>query len=271
MQKLLMPGRIFFAAGIMALGVLQFFVKDYIIGRPPAPAWLAEIPGKIAWAYSSGIFLMLVGLAVILRKKAKLMCIAAGIMIIVCSFLLRSLPHMFISSWEGILWSINAYKSLALAGGAFIVAVSFFGERNHNGNRFFTKKFLITLSCVFIAVFFIDSGMAHFKFHSFITNDFIPNYIPYRAFWTYFCGIALIAAGLGLIIPQTRKWAAALAGLMILLWFFLLHIPRAFAAPDNYSEWMGVCESFSVSGILFVLAAMSSRKDAVYRSNFQLS
>jgi uncharacterized membrane protein YphA (DoxX/SURF4 family) len=123
------------------------------------------------------------------------------------------------------------------------------------------------LSCIFLALFFIDSGMAHFKFHDFIINGFIPAYIPFHGFWTYFCGVALIAGGAGLIIKQTRKWAAALAGLMILLWFFLLHIPRALAAPNDYSEWMGVCESFSFSGILFVLAGISSQEQSSAAGN----
>jgi uncharacterized membrane protein YphA (DoxX/SURF4 family) len=270
MQKLMTPGRIFFAVGIIALGTLQFFVKDYIIGRPPSPAWSATIPGKIIWAYVSGAFFIIAGLAIILHWKARLIAFVIGITILLCSFLLRHLPQMFTSSWEGILWSINAYKSLALAGGAFIVAASFMKE-HHNYNRFFTKDFLLTLSCIFIAIFFIDSGLAHFKFHDFIINDFIPAYIPFHPFWTYFCGIALIAAGLGIIIKQTRKWAAALAGLMILLWFFLLHIPRVSAAPNDYGEWMGVCESFSFSGILFVLAGISSQKETAFAGSLQLT
>jgi hypothetical protein len=116
MRKLVTPGRIIFALGIIGLGTLQFFAKDYIVGRPPSPKWSADIPGKIAWAYVSGFFLIVAGLAVIFHKKAGLMAFTVGIMIFLCSFLLRQLPQMFNSSWEGILWSINAYKSLALAG-----------------------------------------------------------------------------------------------------------------------------------------------------------
>jgi uncharacterized membrane protein len=261
MRKLLIPGRIIFSMGIIGLGVLQFFAKDYIVGRPPSPAWSADIPGKIMWAYTSGIFLIIAGLVIILQKKGGLAAFILGVMIILCSFLLRNLPQMLNSSWEGVVWSINAYKSLALSGGAFIVAASFFIEQSRSVNRFFTNKSFITLGCIFLAVFFIDSGMAHFKFHDFIINDFIPAYIPFHAFWTYFCGIALLAGGAGLLIKQTRRWAAVLAGLMILIWFFTLHIPRALAAPKDLSEWMGVCESFSFSGILFVLAALSSQKE----------
>ncbi|HMG66532.1 MAG TPA: hypothetical protein VK588_02565, partial [Chitinophagaceae bacterium] len=80
-----------------------------------------------------------------------------------------------------------------------------------------------------------------------------------RPFWTYFAAVALLAGGTGIIFRQTRQWAATLSGIMILLWFFLLHIPRALAAPHDYGEWMGVCESFTFVGILFVLAGLSSK------------
>jgi len=61
--------------GIIGLGVLQFFAKDYIVGRPPSPAWSADIHGKIIWAYISGIFLIIAGLAIILKKKRRVSCI----------------------------------------------------------------------------------------------------------------------------------------------------------------------------------------------------
>jgi len=60
--------------------------------------------------------------------------------------------------------------------------------------------------------------------------------MPFRTFWAYFCGIALLAAATGIIFNKTRKLAAALADLMILLWFILLHIPRTVKAPQDFAE-----------------------------------
>ena len=252
MKKLIKPGQIIFATGIIALGVLQFFVKDFIVGRPPAVEWASNIPGKQIWAFVSAGLLIIGGLYIIFfKRKASSIAFFIGVFIFVFSFLCRHLPHLFTATTtQDAIWQINAYKTLALCGGAFIVAASFY-------RRFTTRQ--VTLSCVLLALFFVISGFAHFKFHDFIINSFIPAYIPFHAFWTYFCGIALIAGGVGLLVKRTRKWAAALTGLMILLWFFLLHIPRASYTPADYSEWMGVCESFTFSGILFTLAGLSSK------------
>jgi uncharacterized membrane protein len=251
MKKLIRPGQIIFATGIIALGVLQFFAKDFIVGRPPVVQWASNIPGKEAWAFVSGILLIIGGLFILLKRNASPAAYFIGIFIFIFSFLCRHLPNLFtVTTAQDVIWQINAYKTLALCGGAFIIAGSFHEQSN---------KVQLMLNCILLALFFIISGFAHFKFDDFIINDFIPAYIAAHAFWTYFCGIALIAGGVGLLIKQTRKWAAAFTGLMILLWFFLLHIPRASSAPHDYSEWMGVCESFTFSGILFTLAGLSSK------------
>jgi len=259
MQKLITPGRVIFALGIMALGILQFFTKDYSVARPPSPAWSANIPGKAAWAYISGSLLIISGLCIILRLKAAWVSLFVGIMILVCSFFLRHLPDMAGDTFEGILWRINSDKAFVFFGGALIVAASFFKEQGRSLSKAFTNNVLITIGWICLSYFLLICGAAHFKFHQFVPS-LIPDYIPAHVFWAYFAGVALLAGGAGLIFKQTRKWAAAFAGVMILLWFILLHIPRALATPTVYEEWMGVCESFTFSGILFVLAGLSSKQ-----------
>src|SRR5690348_16059574 len=110
MRRFIGVGRIMFAVAFIALGVIQFIVGDFIIGRPPVTAWTLAIPGKLTWAYASGCFLIFAGAAIIANWKARLACMAIGAVVIVFSFLLRHLPEM--SDW------VNAYKALALAGGS---------------------------------------------------------------------------------------------------------------------------------------------------------
>ncbi|MEO6328148.1 MAG: hypothetical protein ABIO55_04415 [Ginsengibacter sp.] len=260
MRKLITPGRMMFALGIIALGILQFFIKDFIIGRPPSPPWSSDIPGKLAWAYISAICIIIAALAIIIQQKAISAALFIALIIIVCSFLLRHLPDTFGNTFEGIVWRINAYKSLALAGGAFIVAASFLKAERSYKNKIYSRGSLVFSGCVLIALFMFMSGLAHFKFDEFVKN-FIPSYIPAHGFWTYFAAVALMAGGAGLIFRITRKWAALFSAIMILLWFLLLHIPRTVAAPKDFMEWMGIFESFAFSGILFVLSGLSSQKE----------
>jgi len=88
----------------------------------------------------------------------------------------------------------------------------------------------------------------------------IPTWFPGDAvFWTYFAGVALMSGGIGILIPQTARLAALLAGLMVFSWFWIVHIPRTFV---GVSDSIAVFEALAVSGIAFVLAGYLSQKTA---------
>ena len=118
MDKLLKPGRIIFAAGIIALAALCFIAKDFIVGRPPA--WPTGFDVNPLLAYVSGSILVIASLFVLLDKKAGVAALVIAALIFILS-VLRHLPH-FMEDWA------NTYKSLALFGGALIIASSFFKE-----------------------------------------------------------------------------------------------------------------------------------------------
>jgi uncharacterized membrane protein len=259
MTKLIRPGQIIFALGIIALGLLQFFAKDFIMARPPAASWAVSIPGKLIWAYTSGVLFITASVAIIFNIKARLAAVFIGILIFIFSFLLRHLYEMV--NWVG------AYKALALTGGAFIVSGSFGKNETNRPFSFFTNNNLVLIGILFLSLFMIICGLAHFKFDDFVIS-LVPSYMINLYLWTYIAGTALLLGGIGLIFNSTRKWAALLSGIMILIWFFMVHIPRAINIPPLtsvpiYSEWMGVGESFTFSGIFFVLAGMLSTRIAV--------
>lgn len=265
MDQLIQPGRKIFGIGIAALGMLQFFAKDFIVARPPVPVWAAGIPGKLAWAYISGCLLIILGLAIVLTIKAAIASLIAAILIFISSFLLRNLPDMAgAGSAIDLLWKVNAYKTLAFCGGALIVSASFFRRESYRPGKLERNNLFITAGWISLALFLIICGIAHFKFDDFV-KDLVPAYVGNHYFWTYFAAAALLAGGAGLVFRPTRKWAALLSGIMIFLWFAMLHIPRAINIPPHtsvpiYGEWMGVFESFALSGAFFVLAGLGSNK-----------
>lgn len=89
----------------------------------------------------------------------------------------------------------------------------------------------------------------------------MPAWIPGTRLWVYFTGIALIAGGVGILLPKTARlaaMAATMTGIMILLWVLLLHIPRALADLHVASETSGVFEALAMSGVAFMLADRSA-------------
>jgi uncharacterized membrane protein len=103
-----------------------------------------------------------------------------------------------------------------------------------------------------VAAFFLLGGIQHFMFASFVVT-LMPPFIPFPLFWTYFAGVALIAAGLGFIAPPPlRVLAGTLAAAMVFSWVFLVHVPLVLRA--GRAEWMGVFEALTISGCCLVLA-----------------
>jgi len=242
-----------FATGILALSIICIIYRDFIIGRPPA--WPAKFIVNPALAYISATVLIIAAIAILFKRKAGPAALLIAVLILLLS-VSRHLPN-FMIDW------VNAYKAIAFVGGALIIAASFLKDDNHITQRLWVnarwENGILVTGTILLAVFLIACGYAHFKWAAGIQN-FIPAYIPFRLFWTYFCGACLVAGGAGLLIPQTKSLAALLSGIMILGWFVLLHIPLLLANLNNQSNRMGLCESFIFSGILFALAGISSKK-----------
>ena len=242
-------GRKIYGIGMFYLGCLSVIAQDFILGRPPT------INTEPALAFLLSISLLLAsGLIVLNNKRAGIAALCVGLLILIFSFLLRVVPTL--TTFDGALWSINAYKTLALVGGSFIIAASFFEDETsvmpHFFRKFVSAQYLKIIGVVLLAIFLIISGCAHFKYFNFVQN-FIPSYIPFHIFFANFTGLCLIAGGLGLLIPYTRSWSALLASIMIFSWFLLLHIPRFFEHFNDPSDRMGLGESFVFAGIFLVL------------------
>jgi uncharacterized membrane protein len=228
--------RFFFAIAIIAFGI-QHLVYGGFVTRvvPKLPAW---IPRHHFWAYVTGVALICAGGGMLLPKRARTAGTLLGSLILL-SFLVFYLPLLLASQPLGGLWT-NAGKALALSGGAFLIAGSL--------------PRTIPLGRIFLSAFLILAGVQHFLFVAFVAT-LVPAWIPGRVFWTYFAGLALIAGGIGMLVPKLTRPAAMLSGIMIYLWVVLLHIPRALAAPRDSNETTAVFEALAIGATAFLVAA----------------
>jgi uncharacterized membrane protein len=241
MDTLAPVGRLFFATSLVAFGVQQVLFGDFVPGR--APAWPADVLGRLVWAYGTGVLFIAIGAAIALDRRARESALVAAGLIFLWAFL-RNMPAALADKIYGGAWTALG-KGLALTGGALAVAGLVRADRR-----------LTWAGRVGLGAFLISSGVQHFLFVDFVMS-LVPTWIPPDPrFWTYFAGVALIAGGAGIMVPRTSRLAAALSGLMIFLWLLVLHIPRALAAPDPASrqnEWIAVVEALAMSGIALVL------------------
>lgn len=249
--NLIQIGRWFFAAGMIAIGIEHFIFDDFVMGR--APVWPEAVPGKLIWAYFTGIIFVLAGLAILLNMKARSAALVAGTLIFLWA-LLRSIPVIAADSFLSGEWT-RAGKALTFFGGAFAIAGTLPLDVTDPKSAFtkfmsLSNEFII-LGRICLGIFLVMTGIQHFLFTEFVAS-LIPEWFPGNTvFWTYFAGVALVAGGVGLFIPKTAWLAALLSGLMIFSWFWIVHIPRTFFST---SDGIAVFEALAVSGIAFVLA-----------------
>ena len=80
----------------------------------------------------------------------------------------------------------------------------------------------------------------------------IPKWIPARMFWTYFVGVALLAAGVSYVLRRLVRWSALSLFVMFLLFDLLMHIPAWMRhLTGNREYWLIVVRdtTFGVGGL----------------------
>jgi uncharacterized membrane protein len=82
----------------------------------------------------------------------------------------------------------------------------------------------------------------------------VPSYMPWRLFWAYFVGFALLSASLSIATRIQVRWSGLLFGIMMLLFVAMLHIPRALASPRDRIAWVIVIREMSFAGGGWILA-----------------
>jgi len=89
-----------------------------------------------------------------------------------------------------------------------------------------------------------------------IPLQMVPAYMPWRLFWLYFVGVALIAASLSIATKIQVRWSGLLVGIMMFLFVAMLHLPGAIRVGGRIIGTI-VFRELSFGGGAWVLAAMA--------------
>jgi hypothetical protein len=257
MEKLTRTGRIFFAIAMAGVGFQQFYYADFHpMILPPLHHW---IPALTFWAYLAGVAFFAVAASIILEKKARTVSLILG-GIFLALFCFYYIPYELIVDPNyrhfGV-WG-DAEKELALSGGAFVIAGSF-PEENANGQKksllIKVLEKLIPFGGIFFSITMISFGIDHLLYTKGVAT-LVPDWIPGHIFWTYFAAMALIGSGIAIVFRIRLDIIATLLGIMIFIWFIILHIPRSIAHPFEVmgEEVTSAFSALAFSGIAFVIA-----------------
>lgn len=87
----------------------------------------------------------------------------------------------------------------------------------------------------------------------------VPAYMPWRLFWAYFVGCALLAASLSIATRIQVRWSGLLFGMMMFLFATALDIPGALANPKDRFGWTLVVRELAFAGGGWLLAGSAMR------------
>jgi hypothetical protein len=257
MENLAKIGRWFFAICLVGLAGQQFYYGSFC--PVFVPAFPSLIPGQMVLVYLLSLFLIGAAVALVLEKEVRTsMLLLGGLLLALFTFCHIPFELMVdpgvkqIGSWN------HALKDLSFSGSAFIIAGCFpaGGVAGQRDGRFLRAlDALIPFGVFFYSIMLVIFGIEHFLYADGV-QALVPDWIPGHLFWTYFAAVALIGAGVALIFRIKVKLIGLLTGIMIFIWFLILHIPRAAVAPvtDKGNEMASVFESLGYSGIAFVIA-----------------
>jgi uncharacterized membrane protein len=204
-----------------AVALAIFAAEHFLLARELSgivPRWL---PGPLFWTYFVGVALLAAAISFIawrcVRWSATLLALL--FLIIVATI---DLPNLPMHTHERLFWTLTV-RETAFAGGAMVLAGSLWPRGQTAGNT------LIRVGRLIVACTFVFYAIEHFLFPLFVPGvpleKMIPAWVPAPMLLSYFVGITLFVAGIGLMFRRTQSLAAASAGTVLLLLTMFFYIP----------------------------------------------
>jgi uncharacterized membrane protein len=140
------------------------------------------------------------------------------------------------------------------AAGLALLAIGLWAAKSEIARaRGIDKVVALTYMC--FAIPLAAFGAEHLSSGNAMVNG-VPSYMPWRLFWVYFVGFALIAAALSIATRIQVRWSGLLFGIMMLLFVAMVHLPGAVASGGRIA-WTIVFREMSFGGAGWVLAGIA--------------
>ena len=245
MNTLRRLGPTLFAIPMIFFGIQYLRARSYVGGLPPVPPWA---PGGAVGADLTGVLLIAGGASILVGKRARTGAALIGWFFLLCVLVLH-LPRLHSILYDGV-DRTRAIEPLALSGAAFAL-ISLLPARG--GLLLRSPSWLTRMGCWLFALSLIVFGYQHYLYAAFIAT-LIPAWIPGHLFWVYFTGVGFVVTGLAILVEKYgARLAATWLGIMFLLWFVLLHIPRA-VTKNTRDEWNSAFVALAMAGASFIVA-----------------
>src|SRR5271169_4941599 len=118
---------------------------------------------------------------------------------------------------------------------------------------------IVALSNLCFAIPLAVFGAEHLSGAKFIMLG-VPEYMPWRLFWAYFVGFALLAASLSIATKIQVRWSGLLFGIAMFCFVAMLDIPGTLATPKDRFGWTLTLREMLFGGGGWILAGNAMRE-----------
>ena len=159
------------------------------------------------------------------------------------------MPSIILASFSG----ISRIAAAMCVAGFAVFLIGLLAAKNEIAKARGLEK-IVALKNLCVAVPLAVFGALHLFAPQFVMN-IVPDYMPWRMFWVYAVGCALIAAALSIATRIAVRWSGLLFGIMMYLFVAMIHFPGALRQPHNRIIWMIVFREMSFGSAGWILAA----------------
>lgn len=245
-----------FGAAWLVFGTQHFWYVETVAKIVPA-----YFPARVFFAYLTGAAMIAGGLSLIAGVKAKLAAASLGVMLL-AFFLLIQVPKMIEGNWSAVNWT-RIFQDFAIASAAFMLAWVL-SKRSENDSGFFKK--IGSLSRYVFAALLVVFGIEQFFDLGFLTAK-VPEYLPFRIFFLYLTGAAMIATGASVFVNKKIEQSAIALGMFLLLLNLLRYAPLFLTGAYNALLLTAAMLDLTIICGVFFLAFVSPDNEKAFDEN----
>lgn len=224
--------RIYYAIGMMSVGVLALVYGYAVLVADKPPAW---VPKPNAIGYAAGILMLLTGAGLLFERSSRL-----SIRVLLPFLFLWTLTRVPIplrDPGREISWFLVGEIAVPLAG-ALVLFAWYAGLRTGSSLEALTRERAIPFARILIGLSVPTFGLSHFFEFAARTVSLVPPWLPFPKFWADVMGVAQILAGLGVLFAIYPRLSAAAEGALLSVFALLVWVPAVITKPRLPSNWV---------------------------------